>query len=472
MSNNTKNNNKNKAGNTLTNAELNNLFGDVNTGANKANANKANANKANANKTNANKTNANTTTTNANKTNTNVNRTNTNTNKTNTNTNANITNTNTGSNITNTNTNANITNTNTNANITNTNTNINKTNTNTVNSNINNLLSQNKNNVKLNNLAVNNNNKNLAKNANFSNMTKSRMNTLKNATTGMMSTATNKMYNAVNTATDTIKDTYSNVTETVSEKLNNVGDVVEDKTGSSLVWTIIKIAFAVVVFIVLLYIAKYLYVQYELAYASSPYLLEGTKNAKHALVISQNPENTNYIPIKRSEDRDGIEFTYQFWLTVEDFSYKKGEWKHIMHKGNSSSYPNRAPGVWIHPDNNTIRVYMNTQNKILEYVDIENIPVRKWLHIAIVLRNKDLDVYVNGYLKVRKELSSLPRQNEGDFWVNMYGGFEGYVSRVRYYNYAVDFATIDNEIREGPSSSSCIDTGESPPYLDDNWWFS
>jgi hypothetical protein len=54
----------------------------------------------------------------------------------------------------------------------------------------------------------------------------------------------------------------------------------------------------------------------------------------------------------------------------------------------------------------------------------------------------------------------------------MYGGFEGYVSRVRYYNYAVDFATIDNEIREGPSSSSCIDTGESPPYLDDNWWFS
>ena len=434
MSNNTKNNNRNKAGNTLTNAELNNLFGDVNTGANKANANKTNAN-ANATTANANAT------TNANVTNTNVNKTNTNTNKTNTNTNANITNTN-------------------------------KANTNTANSNINNLLSQNKNNVKLNNLAVNNNNKNLAKNANFSNMTKSRMNTLKNATTGMMSAATNKMYNAVNTATNTIKDTYSNVTETVSEKLNNVGDVVEDKTGSSLVWTIIKIAFAVVVFIALLYIAKYLYVQYELAYASSPYLLEGTKNAKHALVISQNPENTNYIPIKRSEDRDGIEFTYQFWLTVEDFSYKKGEWKHIMHKGNSSSYPNRAPGVWIHPDNNTIRVYMNTQNKILEYVDIENIPVRKWLHIAIVLRNKDLDVYVNGYLKVRKELSSLPRQNEGDFWVNMYGGFEGYVSRVRYYNYAVDFATIDNEIREGPSSSSCIDTGESPPYLDDNWWFS
>jgi hypothetical protein len=26
-------------------------------------------------------------------------------------------------------------------------------------------------------------------------------------------------------------------------------------------------------------------------------------------------------------------------------------------------------------------------------------------------------------------------------------------------------------IKAGPSINNCIDTGEIPPYLDDNWWF-
>ena len=205
---------------------------------------------------------------------------------------------------------------------------------------------------------------------------------------------------------------------------------------------------------------------------SSPFLLEGSKNARHALNLSQDPENTNYVPILRSDNQDGIEFSYQFWFLIEDFSYNSGKWKHMFHKGNASSYPNRAPGVWIHPNTNSIRVYMNTQEKILEYIDVKNIPLRKWVHMAIVLRNRELDIYVNGYLKSKKVLDSLPRQNDGDFWINMYGGFDGFMSKIRYFNYAIDFTTIDNSIRDGPSSDNCVDTNELPPYLDDNWWYS
>ena len=58
--------------------------------------------------------------------------------------------------------------------------------------------------------------------------------------------------------------------------------------------------------------------------------------------------------------------------------YKVGEWKHVFHKGNKTSFPNRAP-VWIHPNNNALRIYMNTYDNPLEYVDIDNIP-RKWFH--------------------------------------------------------------------------------------------
>ncbi len=126
-------------------------------------------------------------------------------------------------------------------------------------------------------------------------------------------------------------------------------------------------------FIILLHIAKMLYLKYNANQLDAPYLLDGSKNAKNSMVISQNPEHTNYIPINRSSDRDAIEFSYQFWYLLNDMSYKKGEWKHIFHKGNVKAHPHRAPGVFIHPDKHSLRVYMNTQHNILEYLDIDGL---------------------------------------------------------------------------------------------------
>ena len=32
------------------------------------------------------------------------------------------------------------------------------------------------------------------------------------------------------------------------------------------------------------------------------------------------------------------------------------------------------------------------------------------------------------------EFKSMVKQNFGDLWVNLYGGFEGYICRLRYYD--------------------------------------
>jgi hypothetical protein len=254
------------------------------------------------------------------------------------------------------------------------------------------------------------------------------------------------------------------------ESRNNRGNVAE--TGGESIWMlVIKVVIMVIILIAIYYIGSYLITRYLNTSLNTPYLLNTTKNGKNALVVSQDPNSINYIPIKKSEGQDGIQFTYGFWFLIESMDYKKGEWKHMFHKGNSSSYPNRAPGVWIHPDRNSIRIYMNTMDNILEYVDVDNLPIRKWVYMNVVLNNRNLDIYVNGYVKVRKELSSLPKQNDDDFWVSMYGGFEGYLSNIRYYAYAVNFNEIYNNIKNGPSVNNCIDTGEVPPYLDDKWWF-
>lgn len=251
---------------------------------------------------------------------------------------------------------------------------------------------------------------------------------------------------------------------------NKVGEYTESVTGNNTLMLVLKIILVAILLIVLINIIKYFYLRWESSYNGSPMLVDGTKNAKQAMVISQDPQHTNYVPIRRSVDKEGIEFSYAFWFLMSDFSYKQGEWKHVFHKGNSSSYPNRAPGVWIHPNANIIRVYMNTMKSILEYVDIDNIPVRKWVHIVVVMKNRHLQVYVNGFLKIRKELPSLPRQNYGNVWVNMYGGYEGYLSKLQYYDRAIGGQDIDQLVTQGPGSGNCIDTKEKPPYLEDSWW--
>ena len=206
--------------------------------------------------------------------------------------------------------------------------------------------------------------------------------------------------------------------------------------------------------------------------SDSPWIIQESKNAKNSLVISQDPKNENSITLYRSDNSEsGAEFTYSFWFVIENMEYRYGDWKHMFHKGNKTADPNKAPGVFISPKTNTIRIFMNTLQNINEYVDIEDIPIKKWVHMAIVLRGKYLDVYVNGYLRKRHELSGVPKQNFGDLWLNLFGGFEGYMCRLRYYRRALQFNEVESIVRKGPSKAVCGDSGEKPPYLDDNWWF-
>jgi hypothetical protein len=203
----------------------------------------------------------------------------------------------------------------------------------------------------------------------------------------------------------------------------------------------------------------------------APYLIEGSKSGKSSLVISTNPNEEGSVPLYRSDNQDGAEFTYSFWMVVDSMEYNYGKWKHVFHRGNKTSFPNRSPGVWIHPETNTLRVYMNTYEDPLNYVDIENIPVKKWFHVAVVLNHKYLDIYFNGKLRHRKELKSAPRQNFGPFWAGLFGGFEGYLSKVKYFNKALEYDEIEKIVKAGPSKDACGDTGDYPPYLDDSWWF-
>ena len=176
---------------------------------------------------------------------------------------------------------------------------------------------------------------------------------------------------------------------------------------------------------------------------------------------------------KSHNELAGTEFTYCFWMYINDWSFKYGQWKHVLHKGNANSWPNRAPGIWLHPRDNTMRFYMNTFDSVAgNFIDIENIPINKWFHVVFSVNQLTMDIYFNGNMRKSFKFTSLPRQNYGNVYVMSFRGFDGYLSRAVYYNYTIPYSEIEKLIEMGPGPIDCGKMGEMPPYLTPPWWTS
>lgn len=222
---------------------------------------------------------------------------------------------------------------------------------------------------------------------------------------------------------------------------------------------------------VIVYLLMYLKKSYDGTNSTEPWLVQGTK-------MANNYRKVNGRNILRSNDGAyGIEFSYSMWVYVNDWGYREGDYKHIFHKGeitgNRQEPPLlQAPGLWMDRDKNNLILNMNTFAYIRETCMIGNIPLKKWFHITIVGINKNLDVYINGQLKKRCTLQGLPKLNYEDVHINMDGGYSGFLSQMRYFNYALPLWKIEEVVKQGPSKQPCYETSELPPYLATDWWMN
>jgi len=86
-----------------------------------------------------------------------------------------------------------------------------------------------------------------------------------------------------------------------------------------------------------------------------------------------------------------------------------------------------------------------------------------------------MDIYVNGTITRSIELSSLPRQNYGDVHVASGGGFDGYISNLRYFNRAIGVMDIDRIIAAGPNTTligeSDVENPGNSNFLSLRWFF-
>jgi hypothetical protein len=270
------------------------------------------------------------------------------------------------------------------------------------------------------------------------------------------------------------------------------------------------LTFVIVLFVILLKVITKIMVK-VFTPSKSPYLLKNLKSADIPTTISQNPSAANSVPIIRSTNqKDGIEFTYNIWLFINGIpELTEKNFHQVFFKGNTNTpivrgkdfpdlsvlprkvfkllgkdlsginYPDNGPGLYLtqltsnskNANSLGLVVVMNTFRNILEPIVIPDIPFKKWLCTTIRVMGRNIDVYINGIIVKRVTLRDIPKQNYGDIYINNNKGFNGSVSGLRYYNYGLNAKDIYNIVASGPNITADDSLLVSPPYYSSDWYF-
>ena len=135
------------------------------------------------------------------------------------------------------------------------------------------------------------------------------------------------------------------------------------------------------------------------------------------------------------------------------------------------NFPNNSPGMYLSPKKNTIVVVMNTFDNVIENVEINDIPINKWINVVLRCQGRKMDSYINGTIVNRHVFNAVPKQNYGDVWVTQRGGFEGMLSSLRYFSHALTGIEIENLVKSGPNMTADESLRTFPPYLALRWFF-
>jgi len=274
--------------------------------------------------------------------------------------------------------------------------------------------------------------------------------------------------------------------------------LVDTVSGKTPVGEILLGTLLILITVTLFFTSEGIYTASKTMSTRFQHLMNYTANAdEKALVIHQ--DSSKYADAKQilpsNNEPSGSEFAYSFYLYVNSTTFDKGSdvLHHVWHKGYGCVWPLMGPGVFIKGSTNTMRVVMNTYENPYAFVDVANIPIRKWFHVVLNCRQGGLEVHINGNLvnKLRFE-NTLPYINYQDiilfsganFTLNsqtpalngkalqVSGAFKGMMSEFIYTRYAISFTEIQTLYHAGPSKQIKTSAQELPPYLADTWWTS
>ena len=153
------------------------------------------------------------------------------------------------------------------------------------------------------------------------------------------------------------------------------------------------------------------------------------------------------IPSKYNK---GYEYSLDFWLYVDNMTYKYNEEKIILNwKGNIK--------ITIKKKDPTLKIEVYTINGNSEELVFYNLPVQRWLYITVIIKNKYLDLLINGKLYQTKLMENVPQYEINSMHICPNGGFSGYINKLEYYPKSISVKQIKQKLRFGPTDSTLLD---------------
>jgi hypothetical protein len=326
---------------------------------------------------------------------------------------------------------------------------------------------------------------------------------------------------SMNVNTNAIKEGVSNMATSMGNTLNaakeSMNNTLDDFSKADVVGAsssflesnslIAKFVFLILVMIGFVLVFRFcvIVMGYFIRPDPNPYIIKGMLDGNVSKTIITNPNIKDAIQILRSDDAaSGLEFTWSFWIYIQDNKTQTSSIKYnnIFVKGDGIfdastglSSVNNGPGVYLaNKDDSVIGaadksyaslyLVMDTvttpgngvggsgAGQVQETFDISNIPMQKWVYIALRMQNKIMDVYVNGIVTKRQIFINIPKQNYNNIVVCGNGGFNGKLSNLRYFSHALNALEIGSVLAQGPNTNSLSSvTGPGTmQYLSMNWY--
>lgn len=315
-----------------------------------------------------------------------------------------------------------------------------------------------------------------------------------------------------------VKDVAGAATEKLSDLTNNVRKSLDEfsqegvlNTGKEFLETngllakFVFIIFVLFAFMFLLNLGMHI-IGFFTKSSENPMIVKGKLDSEDGVIISQNPANLDSKTIFRSNNKTGgAEFTWSSWIYLSKATPDANKYYHVFSKGegkrkdmpdvdmsqNEHVKVSNGPGVYVSQDSSGLThmyVIMDTitppksdGTSNHETITINTVPVNKWFHTAIRMQNKTVDIYINGVVSARKTLSKMPKQNYHNVAIGggaAQGGFQGSISNLQYFGYAMNVFEINNIVMKGPNtrtsdlSSDSAGKSGNYSYLANMWYKS
>ena len=293
--------------------------------------------------------------------------------------------------------------------------------------------------------------------------------------------------NNIEQSYNSIKTSLDNNLNSFSQKVNENAEASSSFLSSNTI--VAKFAFIILViilFVLLLNLGIVLLSRIN-SPSSKPYLINGMTSGGTQRSIAQDPSDRNAIPISRSNnEKTGLEFTYSVWIYFEDIGQTAANtllYRNIFNKGDNTYDEttgialNNGPGLYLEspetstePEKAKLQVIMDTYADNRSEIEIDNVPIKKWVNVIIRAQNTVIDVYINGSIAQRVILDEVPKQNYYNMQVGQNGGFSGQLSNLRYYQKSLNIFEIKQILDEGPNLNADVETSGYYNYLSNLWY--